>query len=143
MLYKRCSGCGKKIASNITCICQINNTRQRYKEYKASRSDKEQQEFYRSKEWIRCKEHRVIELLNIDWYEYYINNNLVQGYTLHHIIELKECEERALDRNNLIYLTQSNHRKIHREYLKSPKEKIKTQNILFKCLERAKKEFGI
>ena len=143
MIYKRCSGCGKKMPNNITCECQINSTRERYKEYKINRSDKEQQAFYRSKEWVKCKEHRVIELLNIDWYEYYINNNLVQGYTLHHIIELKECQERALDKENLIYLTQSNHIKIHKEYSKSGKDKVKTQRILFKCLERAKKEFGV
>lgn len=143
MLYKRCSSCGKRIPNNATCKCQIDNIRQRYKEYKSSRSDKEQQEFYRSKAWIKCKEYRIAELLNIDWYEYYVNNNLVQGYTLHHIEELKECNERALDNSNLIYLTQSNHKKIHIEYLKSTKNKIKTQAILYSCLEKAKKEFGI
>lgn len=143
MLYKRCGSCGNKIPHNISCKCQQENARQRYKEYKANRTDKEQQAFYRSKEWIKCKEHRVVELLNIDWYEYYINNNLVQGYTLHHIEELKECEDRSLDRSNLIYLTQANHIKIHKYYAKSNEEKIKMKKILYKCLEIAKKQYGI
>ena len=144
MLYKHCSGCGKRIPSNIVCECQVNNARKRYKEYyKNRRSDREQQAFYRSKEWLRCRQLRVTTLLGIDWYEYYVNNKLVQGYTLHHIEELKECEERTLDTSNLIYLTQANHIKIHKEYAKSFKDKKRMQNILFKCLEKAKDEFGI
>ena len=121
MLYKRCSGCGKRIVNNITCKCQLNNARERYKEYKSRRNDKEQQEFYRSRAWIKCKEQRLVELINIDWYEYYTNNNIVQGYTLHHIDELKECKERALDKSNLIYLTQANHIKIHSQIKKKKK----------------------
>lgn len=143
MLYKRCSGCGKRIANNITCKCQLDNARERYKEYKARRNDKEQQEFYRSRDWIKCKEHRLVELINIDWYEYYTNNNIVQGYTLHHIDELKECKERALDKSNLIYLTQANHIKIHKVYSKSNKEKKEMKKILFECLRKAGEEFGI
>jgi 5-methylcytosine-specific restriction enzyme A len=143
MLYKRCSGCGKRIPNNINCKCQIDNTRERYKEYKARRKDKEEQAFYRSNTWIECKDSRRIDLVSIDWYEYYINGNIVEGYAMHHIHELKECKERALDKSNLIYLTQSNHIRIHKAYLKSEKEKNKMKRILFECLRKAKEEFGI
>lgn len=142
MIYKRCSGCGKKIPSNITCKCQVYNARQRYKEYNTKRNDKEEQKFYRSKEWVKCKELRQIDLLYIDWYEYYTKGNIVQGYTLHHIDELKENKKRALDKSNLIYLTQSNHVRVHKDYLKSDKDKRNTKKILFECLRRAKEEFG-
>ena len=70
MLYKRCGSCGKRMPINITCKCQIDNTRERYKEYQAKRKDKYEQAFYRSNTWIECKESRKIELLKIDWYEY-------------------------------------------------------------------------
>lgn len=143
MMYKRCSRCGKRIPNNITCKCQVDNTKERYKEYKARRNDKEEQEFYRSKAWIKCKENRLVELINIDWYEYYTNNNIVQGYTLHHIDELKECRGRALDKSNLIYLTQANHIRVHKAYLKSYNNKIKMKKILFECLKKAKEEFGV
>lgn len=143
MLYKRCSGCGKRVPSNKTCECQIYNARERYKEYNSKRNDKDEQMFYRSKEWVKCKEHRKIELLYIDWYEYYTKGNIVQGYTLHHIDELKECKERALDRSNLIYLTQANHVRVHKDYLKSDKDKHNIKKILVECLKRAKKDFGI
>lgn len=144
MLYKRCSSCRRRIPSNEVCECQVHSARERYKEYyRNRRSDKEQQAFYRSKEWARCRQLRVTTLLGIDWYEYYTNGTLVQGYTLHHIEELKDCEERALDTSNLIYLTQANHIKVHKEYSKSFKDKKKMQRILFQCLEKAKEEFGI
>lgn len=143
MMYKRCGSCGKRIPSNITCKCQIHNTRERYKEYKARRQDKDEQAFYRSITWIECKERRKIELLNVDWYEYYINGEIVEGYSMHHIDELKESKERALDKSNLIYLTQANHIKIHKIYLKSGKEKNKMKRILFECLRKAKEEFGV
>ena len=80
MLYKRCSGCGKKIPSNDICECQVHNARERYKDYNAKRNDKDEQRFYRSVEWTRCKELRQIELIHIDWYEYYTKGNIVQGY---------------------------------------------------------------
>lgn len=118
------------------------NARERYKEYNAKRNDKEEQKFYRGKEWVECKEHRQMELLYIDWYEYYINGNITQGYTLHHIEELKECKSRALDKSNLIYLTQANHIRVHKEYLKSNKDKNNTKQILFECLKKAKEEFS-
>lgn len=143
MLYKRCSGCGKRIPNNVTCKCQAYNARERYKDYNAKRNDKEEQKFYRSKEWVKCKEHRQIELLYIDWYEYYINGNIVQGYTLHHIDELKECKERAIDKSNLIYLTQANHIRVHKEYLRSDRDKVKMKQILFECLKKAKIDFGV
>lgn len=143
MMYKRCSSCGRRIPSNTTCKCQIDNTRERYKEYKARRNDKEEQAFYRSNIWIECRDTRVIELVSIDWYEYYINGNIVVGYTLHHIEELKECKDRALDKSNLIYLTQANHIRVHKAYLKSEKEKNKMKKILFECLRKAKEDFGI
>lgn len=143
MMYKRCSSCGKRIPINSTCKCQIDNTRERYKEYKARRKDKDEQAFYRSITWIECKEIRKIELLNIDWYEYYINGEITEGYSMHHIDELKESKERALDKSHLIYLTQSNHIKIHKVYLKSNKEKNKMKRKLLECLRKAKEEFGV
>lgn len=136
MIYKRCGRCGKRIQVESQCSC-------RYKEYNVQRKDKKEQSFYNSTQWITKRTNRVRNLLGIDWFEYYSTGNIVAGYTLHHIIELKDDWSKRLEDINLIYLTQSNHRRVHEAYLKSPKDKEKMQKILFLCLDKAQKEFGI
>lgn len=143
MIYKRCGSCGKKIPVDSVCQCSINNTRERYRRYQRQRNDKKEQEFYRDSQWINKRSNRARDLLYVDWFAYYVNGDIEEGYTMHHIIELKYDWSLRLEDGNLIYLTQSSHRLVHLAYLKSEKEKKKMQKLLFSCLERAKKEFGI
>lgn len=119
--------------------------RERYKEYsKRRREDKEQkkyQDFYNSSDWKRIRD-AVISICNgIDIIEYYRSGKVVQGERVHHIIELDEEWNCRLDINNLIYLTEQNHRKVHSEYDKGEKEKKQMQQVLFALLEKWNKEF--
>lgn len=143
MIYKRCGSCGKKIPVGEVCECSINNARERYKRYSKQRNDKQEQSFYHNSRWINKRSNRTRDLIYVDWFEYYTKGKAVEGYTLHHIIELKDDWSMRLDDDNLIYLTQSNHRLVHEAYLKSEKDKKEMQNVLFYCLKRAKMEFGI
>ncbi|MDO4536442.1 MAG: HNH endonuclease [Clostridium perfringens] len=113
---KCCSSCKDKLSK-------------RHSIYKKDRKDIIEQKFYSSKEWINerdiiknldnnlcllCLEHR--ELNNMD--------------TVHHIKELKEDWSKRFEKDNLISLCESCHQKIHRKYLMSKEEKLKTQHDL-------------
>ena len=83
-----------------------------------------------------------------DYYVFGINaNNFIEPdeYPENHrekyIEELKDNWGRRLDRDNIIYLTESNHQLIHKLYRESPKKKKETMQLLFELVERYKKEF--
>lgn len=125
-LYKRCSCCGKRIEVGSKCEC----VRKRYKKYRESRTDKKENSFYMSEEW-RTKREKICDLVKgVDLYSYYELGRIELGRTLHHIVELKEDWSKRLDDDNLILLTDSNHRKIHNIMLKSEDDKCKIQNRL-------------
>lgn len=119
--------------------------RERYKEYsKRRREDKEQkkyQDFYNSNDWKRIRDAEISICNGIDIIEYYRTGKVVQGERVHHIIELDEDWNCRLDINNLIYLTEQNHRRIHAEYNKGEREKKQMQQVLFALLEKWNKEF--
>ena len=73
----------------------------------------------------------------LDLYEYYINHKIIKADTVHHIVEIREDDTRALDITNLIPLSSSNHGKIHKMYFKKKKE---TQEMLFNILGQAKED---
>lgn len=110
------------------------NNKARHTAYSINRlMDKEQQKyqtFYSSKEWARYRATVISQCYCIDIIEYYRTGKIVQGYTVHHIIPLEDDYERRLDINNLIYLTQSNHISVHKEYKKSAKDKRIMQELL-------------
>lgn len=119
--------------------------RERYKEYsKRRREDKEQkkyQDFYNSSDWKRIRDAIISSFNGIDIVEYYRTGKVVQGERVHHIIELDDDWNCRVDINNLIYLTEQNHRRIHAEYNKGEREKKQMQHVLFALLERWNKEF--
>ena len=153
-LLKQCSyrGCRTILRDNVK-FCDYHQARfeleekERYKEYQDRRlKDKEkkkQQQFYNSDSWKRVREAVVSDYLGIDIYEYYTTGRIVQGETVHHIIELKDNWSCRLDINNLIYLTERNHRKIHAIYDKSNKDKRIMQDKLFKIINKFQNDFII
>lgn len=130
--------CGKQIAITdkccSECILYYQNKNAKYqKTY--DKTKRENESFYHSDEWIRIRVLIISTYIGLDLYEYFINNRIVKADTVHHIIELKEDYSKGLDINNLIPLSASSHRKIHKMYLKRKKE---TQDMLFDILKRAK-----
>ncbi|MCR6515815.1 hypothetical protein M4I33_13140 [Clostridium sp. LY3-2] len=139
MLLKLCSyhGC-KKIVKDGVSYCEYHSKKynleqkKRYKEYKNRRMHNEEQKrfqsFYNSDAWRRLRDVAAKSTLCIDVIEYYKYNKIVQGERVHHIVELSDDYNMRLNIDNLIYLTEKNHRIVHREYNKG--NKVKMQELL-------------
>ncbi len=151
-ILKKCSwhGC-TKILENGVKYCKYHQektdmeNKKRYREYSnRRRRDEEQkkyQDFYNSKEWIRLRDIIRVSCYGIDIVEFYKTGRIVQGQTVHHIIELNEDWNSRLDICNLIYLTEQNHRRIHAKYDEADKEKKAMQRMLFALLEQFNKDY--
>lgn len=151
-ILKQCSwhGCTKIVDYDVK-YCKYHahkfdkQEKERYKEYSARRRrDVEQrkyQQFYSSKEWERIRKDVISDYYGIDILEYYRTGRIVQGERVHHIVELGDEWNSRLDVNNLIYLTEKNHRRVHVEYDKGIKEKEKMQRVLFELLKKFNNEF--
>lgn len=151
-LKKLCSyhNCNKVVDID-TKYCEYHSKKvneaekQRHKIYQHNRllneEERKYQRFYNSSNWKLLKESVKKELYYIDIFELYKNNKIVQGDTVHHIITIKENYDMRLDKNNLIYLTESNHKLIHNKYNESKQEKEKIQKILLELLKLFKKEY--
>ena len=71
----------------------------------------------------------------LDLYELVINNNIVKGTLSHHIDELEEARDKALDINNLIWISDKIHSYIHSEYNKNLESKNKMKEVLFNIIK--------
>lgn len=147
-ILKQCShrGCSKIIDSNLK-HCDYHSkkyeehNKKRYKEYKLRREDKAEQKFYNTDEWKRIRAACISLQNGIDIVEYYRTGKVVQAEAYHHIEELKDNWERRLDVDNIIGLTERNHRRVHAVYLKGDKEKKSMQRTLLALLDKYYKEF--
>lgn len=118
-ILKMCNRCNKVLAYSKVCECYA-----RYQQYDVDRQDKHS--FYKTKEWNAIRK-KVIYLCNsIDIYSYYNDNKIEYGRTVHHIVPITEDWSKRLDIDNLIYLTESNHRKIH-ERMNQRKEEVEKE----------------
>lgn len=104
-IYKRCSRCGKRLAPMQACDCSS----KRYKEYKPN----DISEFYNSRQWHRARELAIEYCFGLDVFSLY-HNRIEYGQTVHHIEPVGICYSKRLKQDNLIYLTESNHRLIHK-----------------------------
>ena len=133
-IYKTCIRCGKQIKSSERCSC----IKQRY----LNEEEDEYKQFYKGKLWKKTKEIAIKKYAGIDIYSFFIENYLEYGFTLQHIIPLKECWEKRADLNNLIFLTESNHRKIHKIMEKGGNEREKMIQTLLDLVKKYEKEIS-
>ncbi|MFR5642707.1 MAG: hypothetical protein ACLTK7_06040 [Clostridium paraputrificum] len=149
-LKKLCSysGCNTLVDYG-TKYCDKHKTKDkdRYKDYRRSRlrdeEEKARQEFYNSVEWKNIRDLAIRKCFGIDIVEYYRTGQIIKGYTVHHIIELKDDWNKRLDINNLIYLSQENHIKIHKLMEQSKEDKDKVVEMLLQVKARFEQEFGL
>ena len=132
MLMKLCARCGKKIPSNAKCDC----VKERHKIYNREYRDNESADFYNSKQWKTLRNICKLKANGLDLYELLVNNKYVKGTLSHHIEELKDNKSRALDINNLIWISDKTHNYIHAQYDKSAEDKKNMQNKLFDILNK-------
>lgn len=151
-ILKPCSwtGCNRIVKEGVR-YCDYHQSlymkeqKDKYKEYKRRRMHNEEQRkfqrFYCSKEWRNCRELAILDTLAIDVIDYYKFNRITQGDTVHHVVEVSEDYSKRLDRDNLIYLTNSNHKFVHKEYCKGNKAKM--QELLLNLKLKFMEEFNL
>ena len=149
-IKKLCSYSGCNVLVDYgTKYCDKHRTKdkERYKDYRRSRlqdrEEKARQDFYNSTEWKNIRDLVIRKCFAIDIVEYYKTGQIVMGYTVHHIIELKDDWNKRLDINNLIYLSQENHIKIHKLMERSKEDKEKVIEMLLQVKARFEQEFGL
>lgn len=99
--------------------------------------------FYNSVEWIRVKEVAINQTLGIDIVLFYKTGEIKQGDIVHHITPISEDYEGRLDLDNLIYLTQETHNKIHGMYNRSDADYKRTVMMLFELKNKFREDFGL
>lgn len=149
-LKKLCSysGCNTLVDYGVKyCSRHEARDRERYKDYRKSRlrdeEEKARQEFYNSPEWKNIRDLAIRKCFAIDIVEYYKTGQIVLGYTVHHIVEIKDDWNKRLDINNLIYLSQENHSRIHKIMERSKEDKEKVIEMLLEVKARFEREFGL
>ena len=136
MIYKRCDRCRKRLPPGTKCTC----TNQRHKEYDRYARDKKADDFYHSRQWDKAREDAIAYYNGMDIYSYYILNKIEYGDTVHHIVPLKEDWSKRADKDNLIYLTESNHQQIHKAMREGQHDEI--IKLLQGAAERYRREFN-
>lgn len=143
-IYKRCSRCGNRISSGTKCPCiiEIETKRKKAKDkaYDENIRDKKATAFYLSVEWEIVRERAIAHYTGVDIYSYYILNKIEYGHTVHHIIPLKDCWEKRTDKDNLIYLAESNHQLLHKAMREGKYNE--TIELLQGLVKKFEQEFG-
>ena len=129
-IYKRCSRCGKRLDAGVKCPC--------YDRGRDRRGRGVRDEFYRSEEWGRARAEAVRRTFGLDILAWYERGELVTGFTVHHIVPLDEGWQLRTAPDNLIYLTEADHRHIHKLY---ETDYIGTSRYLCSLLARFDEEF--
>ncbi len=132
MLSKICSYCGKRISIASSCTCMVKLKCKAQKHYKYNEDVKK---FYSTKEWNNAREQCIAECHGIDLYSFFVFNQIEYGEVVHHIVPLLDDYSKRLNIDNLIFLTERNHKLIHSLYEHSYDE---TVNMLKSLLKRAK-----
>ena len=132
MLMKVCGKCGKKIEATKTCEC----SKSRHKVYDREYRKKDNAEFYNSKAWKQLTKLCKLQANGLDMYELEVNNRIIKGTLSHHIEELEEDINRALDITNLIWVSEKTHNYIHSVYNKRKEDKNKLKALLFKIINK-------
>lgn len=111
MISKICTHCGKRIQTGRACSCykssKINPLSSYSKEIKA---------FYLTDEWDSARNMCISSCFGLDIISLFIENKIEYGFTVHHIVPLIKDYSKRLSQSNLIYVTESHHRRLHRLY---------------------------
>lgn len=129
MIYKRCNICHKRIAANAQCDCY---------ERKLSKEKPSVNSFYNTQLWYDSRTQAICKTFGLDIYSLYILHKIETGRTVHHIVPLELSPQLKASQDNLIYLTESNHRTIHELYKTNY---IETAKLLSQLLVRFKNDF--
>lgn len=113
MISKLCTRCGRRVPVGGQCVCAS------WLKYKPCDSDKyssDTKQFYHTAEWKKARAFCISRCFGLDLYSFYALRKIEYGQTVHHIVPLIDDRSQGLNQENLIYLTESNHRIIHELY---------------------------
>ena len=82
----------------------------------ASKYSKEIKSFYKTNDWERARNRCINSCFGLDLISFFCERKIEYGYTVHHIVPLVNDYSKRLQQSNLIYLTESHHRLIHKLY---------------------------
>lgn len=136
-VFKRCSRCYKRILEGQKCDC----VSRRYKEDDKYRVNTEERRFYSSSSWEKKREEIKRHYNKLDIYSYYVLHSFEYGEVVHHVIPIENAWELRYDNDNLIYLTESNHRKLHNEMNRSEHDYERVVKMLKGLIALYEKEF--
>lgn len=114
MLTRICQNCGRVIPQGTRCPCR--------NDYNQTRK-KQQTDFYWSARWHKLAEACRARALYRDEYLAYYEHRAVPGRIAHHIYPADERPELKASLDNLIFLSDSMHRRVHLAYRAGGKEK--------------------
>ncbi len=134
-IYKRCSYCGKRIRTGTTCEC----AKRRHKEYDQAK-DKEIKGFYSSRSWQSIRQRAIEHYNRLDIISYFEDREIVYGETVHHIIPIKEDWTKRYELDNLIYITEQHHQKLHEAMRAGKTEEV--QQYLYGLIARWNEEMN-
>lgn len=113
MISKQCARCGKRIRIGAGCGCV---TSKRHAPTGSDQYSDAVKVFYHTKEWERARDACIHQCHGLDLYSLFVLRKIEYGHTVHHIIPLIDNYALRISQSNLIYLTESNHRILHKLY---------------------------
>ena len=136
-MVSQCPVCGAMFAYRGKCPngCKEKRKREADKIYDKDKRQDKYGKFYRSKEWNTAREKCKYECNGLDIFALVFEGEWKAGRIAHHIIEIKEDFDKRLDQDNLIFLADDTHERIHVMY-KNNKENV--QELLRECLRQYK-----
>lgn len=145
MLKKYCNhtGCTNLIdQSEKYCSKHKTTAAETQKQYDVYVRDKDSKRFLNSKAWQNLRKLALIRDKGMDIVLFMTEGKIVKAEHVHHIIERSENPNKALDIDNTISVSSATHSKISKAYKHSPDKKKKTQDMLFKILNKYKQSIG-
>ena len=130
MLKRICSHCGKSIPVGTRCSCEKKLRAESFARYDREKRDQGRAGFYHMPDWQRIRAAVKNRADGLDQYALAEQHMICQGTTAHHIATLEEAPELSCDINNLIWVDEVSHARIHKIYNESPTKKLQLQDKL-------------
>ena len=89
---------------------------------------------YSDRRWLKLTAMCKARFNGLDVYALMVDRKIVYGTMSHHIVPVEDNKDMAFDINNLVYLSEGTHKKIHAMYRESEEKKRQTQEVLRWCV---------
>ena len=117
MIFHICNNCKARIPAGMKCAkCSA----KRYRQI----SNKREQVIYDTGRWQKLRDRARKYFFNLDLISYLNDNDIVYGEVVHHIVPVEMDPSLQYDFENLILISESRHRKIHKRMETEPDKVI-------------------